>query len=146
MTIMRTELGETRERAKLLRFEPNGSIEATNVQDAITEVAAEGLPGLVVPSVKVISGAIATNEVQVQTNQAGAIALALPASAAWAVINGKYGVPLSIFDISGAASARNVTINPNGAETISGLPNLVINTDYGGYRLEPKSTGGWVVV
>lgn len=39
MTTTKTNLGNTRERAKQLRFEPVGTIEATNVQDAIENVA-----------------------------------------------------------------------------------------------------------
>lgn len=146
MTVVRTNLGNTRERAGQLRFEPVGTISATNVQDAIAEAASEALPVLTTPTVVTVSGNVASTDVVVETNQAGAIALALPASAAWAGQNSKYGLPLSIFDISGTAGANNVTINPNGAETISGLPNIVINTNFGGWRLMPKSGGGWVVV
>lgn len=48
MTILRTNLDNTRERAKQLRFEPVGGIAATNVQDAVEEAA---LISLVSPTV-----------------------------------------------------------------------------------------------
>jgi hypothetical protein len=98
------------------------------------------------PTVVMVSQAIAVTDTVVQTNQAGAIVLTLPASASWAAAQAGRGTPLTIFDISGTASTNTVTINPNGAETISGLASLVIGTDYGGFRLEPKSGGGWVVI
>lgn len=144
MTTVRTNLGNTRERAGQLRFEPVGSISATNVQDAIAEVAAEALPVLTTPTVIAANGPVAVTDVVVQGNKAGALALTLPASAAWAAQNSKYGLPLSISDISGLASVNNITITPNGAETIGGNASLTINADFGTYQLYPKSGGGWV--
>jgi hypothetical protein len=92
------------------------------------------------------SGAIASTVTFVWTNQAGAIALTLPDAAAWELANAGLGVPLSIFDTSGTAAANNVTITPFGAQTINGLANLTIADNYGGYRLRPRPSGGWVMV
>lgn len=92
------------------------------------------------------SSAVLATDVNVQVNSAGVAVLTLPTSVAWLTASGARGLPLSIFDISGAASANNITINPSGGQTISGLASLVISTDYGGFRMMPKTTGGWVVV
>lgn len=148
MVTIRTGLGIW-EAARRVRFEPVGTIIATDVQTAIQEVesdAAGSLQPLTSPTPINVTGAVPATAVNVQTNQAGAITLTLPLAATWAAINSKYGLPLSIFDISGAASTNNVTINFTGGETASGLTSLTINTNYGGYRFEPKSGGGWVVV
>ena len=53
------------------------------------------------------------------------------------------GVPVSIVDIGGNAGSNNITINPNGAELIIGLSQVVIRTNYGGMTLWPISSGGW---
>lgn len=98
------------------------------------------------PTVVTASQALAATDTVVQTNQSGLIVLTLPSSVTWAAAQAGRGNPLTIFDISGTAATNTVTINPAGGQTISGLASLVIDTDYGGFRLEPKSGGGWVVV
>lgn len=103
------------------------------------------IPVVTAPTVVTVDTTLATSDVVVQTNQSGAIALLVPASAAWAIVNSRYGVPLTIMDISGAASTHNVTINFTGGQTASGLSSLVISSNYGAFRLTPKSGGGWVV-
>lgn len=150
MVTVRTQVGTAWEAARRVRFEPTGTISSTDVQRAIEEVesdAAGSLQPLTTPTVVTATGNVAATSVIVQTNQAGAITLTLPLAATWAAQNSKYGLPLSIFDISGTASTNNVTINTTGGETISGLASgaLAISTDYGGFRFEPKSGGGWVV-
>lgn len=54
------------------------------------------------------------------------------------------GYPLTIKDISGAASTNNITINRNGTDTIDGLTAVTLNVDYQGYSLHPI-TGGWAL-
>jgi hypothetical protein len=71
-------------------------------------------------------------------NVAGVVAVNLPAAAS------RSGLPLIVKDISGAAHTNNITITPNGVETIEGLASVVIRTDYGGYTLLPV-TSGWVI-
>jgi UDP-N-acetylmuramyl pentapeptide synthase len=149
MVTVRTQVGTAWEAARRVRFEPVGTISSTDVQKAIEEVeadAAGSLQPLTTPTVVTATGNVAATTVMEQTNQVAAIARTLPLAATWAAINSKYGLPLSIFDISGTASTNNVTINFSGGETASGLTSLTINTDYGGYRFEPKSGGGWVIV
>lgn len=149
MVTIRTQVGTAWEAARRVRFEPVGAITATDVQAAIQKVesdAAGSLQPLTTPTVVTATGNVAATTVMEQTNQSGAITRTLPLAATWAAVNSKYGLPLSIFDISGTANTNNVTILFSGGETASGLSTLTINTKYGGFRFEPKSGGGWVVV
>lgn len=149
MVTVRTQVGTAWETARRVRFEPTGAITATDVQKAIEKAeadAAGSLQPLTTPTVVTATGNVAATTVIEQTNQVAPITRTLPLAATWAAINSKYGLPLSIFDISGTASTNNVTINCSGGETMSGLTTLTINTNYGGFRFEPKSGGGWVVV
>lgn len=57
----------------------------------------------------------------------GAIAINLPAGVA--------GKSYTIKDIDGNANANNITITPNGVQTIEGAANLVIGQDYGSVTL-----------
>lgn len=66
----------------------------------------------------------ATTDALVGINHAGAVAVSLPAGVA--------GQLFYIKDVSGAASTNNITITPNGAETINGASTYVINTDRAG--------------
>ncbi len=55
-----------------------------------------------------------------------------------AAANTRGGSPLTIKDITGNAAVNNVTIKPNGLETIDGYTNaapLKINANYGGFEL-----------
>ena len=96
------------------------------------------------PTVITVSGAVAATDIEVQVNGAGAVVLTLPLSAVWAASVGSRGFPLSIYDISGNASVNNITINPSGGQTISGNASLTISNDYGGWRLRPRTGGGWI--
>lgn len=68
-------------------------------------------------------------------NVSGASVVNLPSAASRA------GYPLTIKDISGAASTNNVTINRNGTDTIDGLTSVTLNVDYEGYSLHPIASG-----
>lgn len=145
MTIISTNLGNTIESARRTRFDPAPGNSATNVQDAIAGFGSGFLPDVPTTPPFTASGSIPVTTIVAQTDQSAPITLTVPDAASWAANNSKWGIPLSIFDISGAASTNNVTINFTGADTASGLSSLTIATDYGGVLLEPKS-GGWVVV
>ena len=67
----------------------------------------------------------------------GAVTIDLPAA------SGRTG-PIRVKDIKGDAATNNITITPNGTDTIDGLSSLVINSNYGGYFLYPVS-GGWTL-
>src|SRR5580765_7534956 len=103
MTMVRTNLDNTRERARQLRFEPTGTISATSVQKAIEEVASEAAVNPPAPTVVTASPyAATTTDVFIYVNFAGAVTINLPAAAAWLAANPN-GLPLTIKDISGAA-------------------------------------------
>jgi hypothetical protein len=52
--------------------------------------------------------------------------------------------PLAIKDVATAA-INNIRINPNGVETVEGLPYLPINANYGGFKLYPAN-GKYVIL
>lgn len=64
---------------------------------------------------------------------AGAVAVTLPAG-----VNGQEFV---IIDGKQDAATNNITITPNGAQTINGAATLVINISAGGYKLKYSTTG-----
>lgn len=146
MTTVRTRVGNWDDGYRV-RFKPTGAIAATNVQEAIEEVegdAVGSLQPITNPTVIVVTSAVPATAVNVQTNQAAPITLTLPLSTDWAALYGRYGIPLSVFDISGTGATNNVTIVFAGGETSSGLAQVKITSNYGIRRFIPKSGGGWI--
>lgn len=137
MTTIRTDLGNLRESAERIRFAPVGVLTATSVQKVIEQLYT--LPPAQNPTI-VTSATydVAETDTLLLINRAGAVTINLPLAA------DKGNLPVMIKDISGNASANNITIVPNGAETIDGLASLVIVADYGGFELGPQ-TGGWFI-
>lgn len=134
MAVMKTDLGDLKENAKRLRFEQQGSITATNVQDAIVQ-AATNPPGISGTSVDVAMSPYAvlpTDTVIYVDTSGGPVTIAMPAPAA------RNTLPLTIKDVSGNANANNITIS---GQTIDGIasPNYKINMDFGGVRLYPRT-------
>lgn len=146
MTQVRTNLDNTRERARQLRYEPGGTISATNVQKALEEIASEASlnPGPATP-VTATPYVILTTDTFVYVNFAGPVALTLPDAAAWLAAHAN-GLPLTIKDISGAAATNNITITRAGADTIDGATSYVITSDFGGVKLRPPAAGSWAIV
>ena len=147
MSIVRTDLGNTRESARRLRFEPSGDMTQTNVQKEIEELDGRIPPSA--PNSRTITTAgdvtlLATDVVVFFNKNAGAVNL--PTSASWAAQWIKSDFVLTLVDASGAASSNNLTVTPNGAERIDGLTSIPINTDYGVLKLKPLPAGGWAVV
>lgn len=89
---------------------------------------------------------LSTNYVQV--NIAGAVTIILPISITAGVPagaqTGKFvRAPISIIDVGGFAAANPITIQPNSvAETIMGLTQVQITSNYGGFILYPNN-GKW---
>lgn len=137
----------TRESARRERFEPVGSITATNVQKAIEQVQAN-IPAIATGTTQTItaaSGVGVTTDIFIYFNRAGTIAFTLPDATAWLAAN-TIGVGLTLKDISGGASGNAITINRAGADTIDGANSFVINSDYGGVVLRPSAAGKWSIV
>lgn len=135
MAIVRTDLRDTRERAREIRFEPTGAITQTNVQKAIEQAASQpqAVSGTAVNAAASPYTVLPTDSVLYVDSTAGPINILLQPSAA------RLGVPLVVKDVGGAGSTNNITLTRSGAETIDGLAALVINADFGGYRLNPRT-------
>jgi hypothetical protein len=114
----------------------------------IAEVSAAGMQSSQIPLAVLASGRAPTTvaapaTVTVSSNAYGdvlvttnaAVIVNLPASAS------RQGVPVSIVAVT--TLTPNITINPNGAETIMGLASITITSSYGAFTLWPLSTGGW---
>lgn len=146
MTQVATNLRNTRERAKQLRFEPAGTIASTDVQKAIEEVASEAAqnPGAATIVTSTPYNAL-TTDTFIYVNFAGAVTINLPDAAAWLAAHAN-GHPLTIKDISGAGAANNITINRAGADTIDGATSFTITSDFGGVKLRPPAAGSWSIV
>jgi hypothetical protein len=73
---------------------------------------------------------------------AGGPTCALPAAAS------RNGVPLTFKDAGGHAAANNLTITPAAGETIDGLANVAMNTNFQQLTLAPYNDGtnaGWAL-
>lgn len=80
--------------------------------------------------------------IYVNKSSGAATGVALPAVAARSSKK-----PLTIVDAKGDASSNNITLTPNGAETIVGLATWVIDADYGKITLRPFAAGSkWLIV
>lgn len=140
MTVLITDLRNTRESARELRFEPTAGIDQTNVQKAIEQVSTQ------VPSINATTITVADSPyvppasvtVLYADTAGGPITINLTAAA---LRNAK---SLTIKDSTGHANANPITINPSGVETIETLATLPINADFGGVRLNPVSGTGYL--
>lgn len=135
--LIKTDIGNTRENANRIRFEQTASITATNVQDAIEQVAIT--PQALQPT-PVGAGDSPYTPAQTDTY------LAVDTSAGPVTINlapsvSRLGVPLPIKDITGNADSNPVTINAASGEDIDGFSSIEINAAYGGFKLDPKADG-----
>lgn len=122
MTQVATNLRNTRESARQIRFEPTTPFTATNVQDAIAQENAL-LPPEVLAVVTVGAAAIApgTTEVAIQRIAPSATALSLPPLAD--------GAPIHIFDLSTAVVDHTITLTANGTEKIMNDSTLEVRSN-----------------
>lgn len=134
MVVVRTELRDTREAAKRLRFEPNNRISATNVQDAITGLVNVGTARLpaAAASVNILNSDV---EVGIDT-AASAVSVQLPSVAAWASLN-TTGLELTIFDLTGHATAHNITPVLFGSDSFVQGTTPIITGNFGLMKLRP---------
>lgn len=122
--------------ASRVTFEPGSGLTATDVQHAIQEIASVPVP-ITQTNVATSPYVPVQGDTLLWVDTTAARVINLPTGAS------RSGRPLEIKDITGTAFTNNITINPNGAETIDGLASLLIDINFGGYRLYPKLTGGW---
>ena len=140
MSQISTDMRETRESAKRMRFEPTAPFSATNVQDAILQ--AHTLPFQVV--VKAVNFAmspyavLATDTVLLVDTSGGAVTINMMASGA------RGGVELTIKDDTGNAVANPISVVPSGAETVDGLAPYLIDGPFAAVKFIPQA-GGYAV-
>jgi|SRR5215813_4235888 len=85
---------------------------------------------------------IAGSDAILNVNINVAASCALPAAAT------RLGVPLTFKDVGAQFGAHNLTITPNGIETIDGAASLVLNVNRQGVTLVPFNDGvnsGWAI-
>lgn len=148
MSVVQTDLRNTRQRAKEIYYGPTGGLTALTVQDAIDALQAEVNTGSVTPPAivaKLINTVLspytvlATDYILEVDTAGGAIIINMMAAAA------RNNLPLIVKDVTGHASANSIAVTPNGAETIDGLATYPIDSDYGGYNFKPIATGYTVI-
>lgn len=140
MTTVSTDLRNTRESAKRLRFEPTGRFTATNVQDAITQAALISLqnnPTAVTFAMSPYTP-VASDTLLLVDTAGGPVTIAMRPAAE------RNGVDLEIKDDTGHAAANPVSVVRNGAETIDGLTTYPIDGNYGSAKFGPQ-LGGYFV-
>lgn len=133
MTIVRTDLRDTIDSARRIRFEQTNGIRATNVQTAIEQVTSTP-PGLVPtpvnPGNSPYTPSFTDNYLAVDTT-AGPVTINLQP------MSDRRNVPLTIKDVGGNASVNNITL---AAQPVDGLSPYLINGDYGSVELIPGNT------
>lgn len=134
--------------AKQDRFFSN-IINATNVQDAVDSVVFSANNPQKPANLNQVNVTAAMSPYLVGTNDyvifcdtsAGPVTLNLPASAS------RGNLPIVIKDIGNNARNNVISAVPNGAETVDLQTPYVIDTNFGGAALQPKTaTGGWTVL
>lgn len=141
MAVVKTDLRNTRESARELRFEPTGAITQTNVQKAIEQVSTTpvGISSTAINFAMSPYIPLSSDSVLYVDSTGGAVVINMPLAAA------RGGLALTVKDVGGAASTNNITINASGAETIDSLAAVLIASDFGGYQLNPRPAVGYTV-
>lgn len=140
MVVIRTDVGDTIESARRIRFEPTAPFTATNMQDAITQ--GNSIPSAV--SATNVNAAMSPYEVQpldtvlLVDTTGGPVTVNLPPGIE------RSGLEITVKDAGGNANNNPITIAPDGAETIDGLTPYVIDSSYAGVKLGPTNTGYFV--
>jgi len=148
MAVVRTDLRDTRQRAKEIAYYPSSTLTARNVQDAIDQVQSEvvtagGKPPAIVPTLIGIANSpysvVATDYLILVDTSGGAVTINMMAAA------GRANLPVEIKDSSGNASANPISVVRNGADTIDGLTTYPIASDFAAFTFKPV-VGGYKVI
>lgn len=137
MSIVKTDLRVTRERAAQVRYYPTPGITATNVQSAIGQAATASVP---TPTTVTFAMspyvALPTDRILLVNTAGGPVAINAGGGAA------RNGLDLEVRDITGNAAANNISVSYTG--TVDGLPSpIAINAPFGGYVFKPLASGNW---
>lgn len=140
MTQVATDLRNTRESAKRLRFEPAPPFTATNVQDAIVQSIA--VPATVIPTHIGIANSpytpIATDSLLLVDTSAGPVTINMTTAAF------RGGSDLEIKDDTGHAAANPISVTFSGAETGDGLNPYLIDSNYAAVKFGPQAGGYFI--
>lgn len=138
MTIISTDLRNTRESAKRIRFEPGSQITATNVQDAIQQA-----DSLAVPPPTPVNFAMSpyaplpTDRILLVDTSGGAVSIVMPTAAS------RNGLDLEVKDATGNADPNNITVSFTGGEKRDGVAPVIINNPYGYAKFKPVAAGNY---
>lgn len=139
MTQIATDLRQTRESAKRIRYEPTAPFTATNVQDAIVQSAS--VPTVIVPTAVTVAMSpytpLSTDQLLMVDTSGGPVTIQMPLSAT-------RGLDLEIKDATGNAAANPISVLRAGAETIDGLTTYPIDSNFAAAKLGLK-TGGYFI-
>lgn len=137
MALVRTDLRNTRESAKRIRFEPGSGIIATNVQDAIEE-SAVAIPAIQPTNVGATPYLVQnTDTVLWVDTSVGPVTINMPVGSA------RNGRQLQVKDAAGQAAANPISLVVAGAGTVDGLDPYPIDVNYGGVTLYPTTGDDW---
>lgn len=142
MTTVRTDLRETVESARRIRFEPVLPITATNVEDAINQVVQ--VAGGIAPPLTPVNVAMSPYQV-VPSDRL----LAVDTSGGPVTINmmpsaSRLGVMLEVKDDTGHAQPNPISVVMSGAETADGLATYTIDSNYGAAQFVPQNGGYFI--
>ena len=140
MVVIRTDVGDTFESARRIRFEPNLPFTATNVQDAIEQ--GNSFPKTIDPT-PVNAGMspytpTGQDTILLVDTTAGPVTINLQPGAS------RNRLELTVKDAAGHAAANPITLQPNGGETIDNLSPYVIDSNFAGVKLGPQAAGYFV--
>jgi hypothetical protein len=150
MPIVSTDMRCTTESARRIRYEPSGSITATDVQTAIEQVAViavAGAPGvvptIVTAAMSPYAPTLADTLLLVDTT-GGVVNIQLPLSAT-RVSSGRY-IPLTVKDDKENAGVNAINVLRAGAELIDGLTSYPLDSPSISAIFQPIAAGGYDVI
>lgn len=135
MPIIETNLRNTRESARQIRFEQTLTIPATDVQDAIQQVN-QLINPTPIPVTPVMSPytPLPTDLLLLVNTSTGPVTILMPPAA-------QRGLQLEVKDDTGNADANNISITFSGIETLDGLSPYLIDSKFGAVTLAPQIGG-----
>lgn len=148
MAVVRTDLRDTRQRAKEIAYYPTSTLTAHNVQDAVDQVQAavaanSAKPPAIVPKTITFADSPyavqATDYLLLVDTTGGVVTINMMAQAL------RNNLEVEIKDSAGNASVNRIDVVRSGAETIDGLTTYPIQTDFAAYHFKPV-TGGYKVI
>lgn len=140
MTMISTDLRNTRESAKRIRFEGAPPFTATNVQDAIVQSIA--VPTTITPTYIGIGNSPytpgATDSLLLVDTSSGPVTVNMTTAAF------RGGADLEIKDVTGNAAANPISVTFSGFETGDGLNPYPIDSNFASVKFGPKAGGYFV--